>query len=98
MRTFYLSSSRRTDKKFDVKLPDDKIISFGARGYEDYTIHKDSARKRRYIQRHRNGEIWTISGIETAGFWSRWILWNKPTLGESVRATERRFGIKIVIC
>jgi len=31
----------------------------------------------------------------TKGFWSRWILWNKPTIDESINDIENRFGIKI---
>lgn len=42
-------------------------------------------------------ENWTKSGIDTAGFWSRWVLWNKPTLAASVADTEHRFGIDIIM-
>ena len=34
------------------------------------------------ISNSNNGN-WGKSGIFTAGFWSRWMLWNKPTLEES---------------
>eukprot|EP00965_Chrysotila_dentata_P105537 3485574-Pleurochrysis_carterae.AAC.1 len=30
-----------------------KTTKFGAPGYSDYTIHKDQARKERYIARHK---------------------------------------------
>ena len=68
---------------------------FGAEGYEDFTQHKDPERRERYLTRHRSRENWTKSGIDTAGFWSKHILWNKPTLSGSIRDTERKFGIKI---
>jgi hypothetical protein len=45
-----------------------------------FTIHKDEQRKQRYIDRHKTNEIWSKSGIDTAGVWSRWLLWNKPTI------------------
>lgn len=66
-------------------------IKFGAKGYSDYTKHKDDNRKQRYIIRHRTRENWTRTGIFTAGFWSRWILWNKKTLESSIRDVKLRF-------
>jgi hypothetical protein len=30
-------------------------------------------------------ENWSKSRIETAGFWSRWLLWNKSTIKESYK-------------
>ncbi len=55
---------------------------FGASGYSDVTIHKDEQRKERCTKRHNN-ENWSKSGIDTAGFWSRWLLCNKPTIKDS---------------
>jgi hypothetical protein len=52
-------------------------------------------KKKNYILRH-HGEKWGIRGINTAGFWSRWLLWNKPSIRESANDIERRFKIKIV--
>jgi hypothetical protein len=54
-----------------------------ASGYSDFTIHKDEARKQRYINRHKNNKNWTKSGIDTAGWWSKHLLRNKPTIKES---------------
>lgn len=73
-----------------------KTVHFGAKGMSDYTIHKDLERKQRYIDRHRANEDWTKSGIDTAGFWSRWLLWGEPTLRESIRKIEDKFGVKII--
>ena len=71
-----------------------KKVYFGAAGMSDFTIHKDEARKQRYINRHTNSnENWSKSGIDTAGFWSRWLLWNKPTIKESYIDIKRRFNI-----
>jgi hypothetical protein len=62
-------------------------------GASDFTHHKDEARKQRYINRHKNNEIWSTSGVDTAWFWSRWLLWNKPTIKESYNDIKRRFSI-----
>ena len=91
----YLSLSEKPTKKYKV-LVDGKTIHFGGAGYSDYTKHKDDERKKRYIARHKAREKWGKTGIKTAGFWARWILWNKPTLKNSIKTTENRFKIKII--
>jgi len=97
--SYVLSPSTRSEKKWMVKLPTGKTIHFGAEGYQDYTMHRDPERKRRYIERHsRPGrENWTKSGLDTPGFWSRWLLWNLPTLSGSKKDIEKRFKVKIVL-
>lgn len=70
-------------------------VHFGARGYSDYPTHRDAARKARYVRRHAARERWGRSGIGTAGFWSRWLLWNLPTLRGSAADMGRRFGIRV---
>ena len=57
-------------------------LSFGVVGYSDFNIHKDSERKDRYIERHKKNENW--NNVESAGYLSRYILWNKSTLKESI--------------
>jgi len=89
-----LSKSKAKGKKWAVKVGN-KTVNFGAEGYEDYTIHKDPNRKHNYISRHQAREDWTKSGMKTAGFWSRWLLWNKPSLQKSITNTENKFKIKI---
>lgn len=93
--SYRLSKSTRDGKKYSITTPSGKIVHFGAEGYSDYTKHKDSSRMERYLARHKSNENWRKSGINTAGFWSRWILWNKPTLSASIKDTEKRFNIKI---
>lgn len=89
--------STRKDKKFMVEIPMEsgriKTVHFGQKGYSDYTIHKDDERKERYINRHRDKENW--NDITHAGFWSRWILWNKKTLAASIADTNHHFALKI---
>ena len=65
------------NKKFDAIIGN-KTVSFGAAGYSDMTQHKNPDRKSNYIRRHEKNENWSKDGIKTAGFYSRWVLWNKP--------------------
>ena len=67
------------------------ITHFGAKGYSDYTQHKDNNRKERYIKRHIKNENW--DDFFSAGSLSRYILWNKPTLEESITDFKRRFNL-----
>ena len=89
-----LKRSNKPDKKFMVTI-DNKTIHFGSKGMSDFTKNKDPERKRLYIARHKKRENWNKSGIKTAGFWSKHILWNKPTIRESVLDLEKRFNVKI---
>lgn len=94
---FIISPSTRETKKFMVVVeePDGfrKTIHFGAKGYSDYTLHKDYKRMLRYSKRHKPNEDW--KNPLTAGFWAKWILWNKPSLKASILDTQKRFKIKI---
>jgi len=94
-KIIYLSKSPNKSKKFMV-IVDGKKIHFGDSSYEDFTQHKDPQRKERYIARHIKREKWDKSGMKTSGFYSRWLLWNLPSLSASIKDTEKRFGIKII--
>ena len=87
--------SNRKNKKYMVILKN-KTIHFGAKGYSDFTKHRDVDRKRRYDARHKTNENWTSSGINTAGFWAKWILWNKPTIRGSMNDIRKRFNIVFI--
>ena len=91
-----ISPSDKPNKKFEARIDNRKSIHFGARGMSDFTIHKDPERKEIYLQRHRGmGEDW--NNPLTAAFNASNILWNKPTITESIRDTNRRFKNKNII-
>ena len=95
----YLQKSDKPAKKFKATIIKpgnrNKTVYFGASGYSDYTKHKDKERMKRYDNRHRSRENWTKSGIDTAGFWSKWILWSKPSLSSAKAFTAKKFNITI---
>jgi len=66
-------------------------VSFGDRRYESYIDHRDNSRKQRYLIRHHVNEDWY--NPMTKGALSRWVLWNKPTLRESVKDFKSFFRI-----
>ena len=92
MLKYYPYKSDKPGKKYYIIAESNRKIYFGASGYSDFTIHKDEQRKQRYIDRHKNDETWSKSGVDTC-FWSSWLLWNKPTIKESYTDIKRRFSI-----
>ncbi len=99
MRTVSLRKSSNPSKKYMVTITDNeskKTIHFGSAGMSDYTKHKDTERRDRYIARHKARENWTKSGIKTAGFWSRWLLWNQPSILASKKSISSKFGVKFI--
>jgi hypothetical protein len=90
-----LRRSNRLHKKWEV-IVGRKHVHFGDNRYQDFTQHKTPGRKANYLSRHARHERWGKAGMASAGFWSRHLLWNKPTLNGSVRDIEQKFGIKIV--
>ena len=89
MTEIIISKSKNKDKKYSAVIDGKKTIHFGAVGYEDYSVHKDPERKQRYIDRHKPRENW--GDPTTAGFFAKNILWNKPTITESIKDTNKRF-------
>jgi hypothetical protein len=74
MIKYFPYKSDKPNKKYYIITNDNKKI------YSDFTLHKNEQRKQLYINRHKNNEKWTKSGINSAEFWSRWLLWNFPTI------------------
>jgi hypothetical protein len=87
--------NKRGKKKFRVTLENGRKVEFGAKGYSDFTLHKDPERMQRYLIRHKRREDWSKKGINTAGFWSRWLLWSKPSLNGAIKLIENKFNVNI---
>jgi len=93
-----LYKSTKKDKKYTIEYMNpisgrSNTVHFGATGYTDFLMSKDSQRKERYLARHRHDNI---NDPRYAGFYAINLLWNKPTLRASIADTNRRYGIKIV--
>jgi hypothetical protein len=93
MQLLKISKSTRKDKKMMavfIKEGKRKTVHFGASGYSDFTLNKDERRKKNYLSRHKPRENWRVP--DTPGSLSRWILWNKKSLSESIQAYKIRFS------
>ena len=86
-----LTKSKKPGNKYDARIDGTKTVSFGQKGASDFTKHKNTDRKERYIDRHKKNEDWNKSGAKAAGSYSKRVLWNKPTLKESIDDINKRF-------
>ena len=90
-----IRESKKKNKKYDAIFTFNdglqKVISFGASGYSDYTQHHDDERRQRYIIRHQKNENW--NNPFTAGALSYWILWGPYTdIKKNIRLFKNHFG------
>ena len=96
-----LKKSTKPDKKL-MLVSENKTVHFGSKPNKDFTIYSKEGKeiaeqkKKAYLSRHSKlNENLNKSGLMTAGFLSRWILWNKPTISGSLKDIQKRFNIKI---
>ena len=105
-----IEPSTRKDKKLMAIFKNKdkkkiKVIHFGARGYRDYTLitnknspyyieDEDKQKKVRtlYINRHKKRENWDAP--DNSGSLSRWVLWEKPNLQNSIDFYKKKFKLK----
>ena len=79
--------------KYIAVFDDGKRVPFGADGYEDYTIHKDSARREAYRARHKK-DLETNDPLRP-GYLSYYILWGDSTkLAQNIRMYNKMFFSK----
>jgi hypothetical protein len=93
----FVKLEKATDNKhkwvmtlFNTKTNKMNNIKFGAKGYDDFTITKDEKRKRLYQIRHQNDNL---EKENSPGALSMFILWNKPTIEESLKDYLKYFNI-----
>lgn len=70
-----------------------KTIYFGSAGMDDYTKTRDKAQRKRYLERHRRRENWSVP--DTAGSLAKHILWGSSTSRrDNISSFKRKFGLK----
>ena len=95
-----IRKSPKLEKKWRATFVDEgRHVDFGQRGYLDFTIHKNHDRMLRYVARHRRmRENWSRTGRYSAGFWSRWLLWSKPSMGAALQVVRQKLpGYKVTL-
>ena len=90
MKKYYpYKSIDKPDKKYFIITNTGKRVYFGDSRYEDFTITKNEEQKQRYIVRHKKNEDFT--DINSAAFWSRFYLWEKPTKKEAYENIKKKY-------
>ena len=105
-----IEPSTRKDKKLMAifKNKDNKkikLVHFGAKLYRDYTLISDrnspfyikdedkrNSVRTLYINRHKKREDW--NSPDNSGSLSRWVLWEKPKLNDSIAFYKQKFNLK----
>jgi hypothetical protein len=85
-----ISKSSKPAKKYQASSGG-RTIFFGQTGYSDYTMHRDELRKENYIKRHGAQQDWSKKNIMTPGFMSRYVLWEEPTVRQSIQKLSKRY-------
>lgn len=101
MKLISIKPSTNKDKKLMATFEQDNgrqvTTHFGASGYFDYTKYykqnKEIAKQKKesYLARHRVNEDW--NDVTSPGALSRWILWNKPTIEQSIKKFKKKFDL-----
>ncbi len=91
-----ISDSTNPKKKLMATFYDNegkkiKTTHFGQAGADDYTITKDKEQRTRYRNRHKKDL--DTNDYKKAGYLSFYLLWNKPTLTESIKDYKKRFNL-----
>ena len=75
-----------------------KIVRFGLHNSGGtYFDGATNEKKERYITSHsKMGEKWNQSGVCTAGFYSRWVLWESRSKAGVKKAIQEHSGVKNV--
>ncbi len=84
--TVIISKSRKPDKRLKADFGG-KTIHFGAKGGSTYVDHKDTKTKANWEARHKVRENW--KDYDTPGALSKHVLWNKPTIKDSIKDLNR---------
>ena len=92
MNTYILRKSKRKGKRFEIDMIDHSH-HFGSDVGKTYIDGRTDKERAAWIARHQNDKGWDSkhSGI----YHSKNLLWNKPTLKESIKDYEKKHGVKI---
>ena len=82
------SDKTNKNKKITAVINNDKKIHFGDSRYQDFTKHKDPERKKTYLARHKHDNA---QNPLYPSFYATNLLWNKPTLKESIVDTNKKY-------
>ena len=94
MKSYILKKSTRKGKRFMLTNEEGKTIHFGSDVGKTFIDHQDEKKKSAWEARHRQDKGYNDrkSGI----YYSKSLLWTKPTLNEAIASLEKKDNIKII--
>jgi len=101
VRLLSVIQSEKPEKKFKATFGEktakgeskQKMVHFGQRGADDYTLTKNKEQRERYIARHSNEKKFYGDPTKPATL-SRFILWGDSTsMRENIRSYKQKFNI-----
>ena len=96
MPIYKLGPATAKGKRYSVVSPEGKRTNFGSDVGQTFIDHKDEKKKKAWIARHsKAGENWEYSGRDTAGFWSKHLLWSADNMRDAIKYIKNRFGIEV---
>lgn len=78
-----------------IKTPEDKTIHFGSDVGKTFLEHKSIPKKKAWEARHKTGNPEAWRDKSSPLWWSRKLLWNKPTLSESIKNIRKKYGFHV---
>lgn len=91
MKLLSVKRSTRKDKKWMAEFDTGKIIHFGARGMDDYTLTKDKEQRERYRARHASGKT---AKPDTADSLAYNLLWgNSTSLQQNIKEFKKKYNL-----
>ena len=89
-----LSNSNKPNKKYTIVIYNNgrkRTFHFGSHSIEDYTQHRSKSKKAKYLEKHHEN----VNPFSVA-FWNQHLLWNKPSIDESVKDVKKKHNIHII--
>ncbi len=89
MIKYYPYKSDEPNKKYFIITNNNKKFILVRLAPLIFTIHKDEARKQRYINRHKDNESQVWNDPDTASCWDLKYLWTYPTKEEAYSSIKK---------
>jgi hypothetical protein len=99
MAVIVVRRSPHPDKKWQVTIPRHwgvQTIDFGDKTSPDYTTHRNLSLAVQYHRAHQDQD-WSMGANGREHFWTRWLLWNKPTIQEAIADMSDKFNLKFYL-
>jgi len=98
-KKYILKNSNRKDKRYEIVigLNDDRNsmrFHFGSDVGKTYIDGRTEKEKKAWVARHKDDK--NFNSKDSAIYHSRKLLWNKPSLSQSIKAYEKEHGVKIL--